>query len=353
MKRLLLLTIDLDNNSLGRTYCLWLLARSLGWDATVVAPRGERIWHPLAGSDFAASCQLVAPSRADQLVDMMRECDLVIAVKPLRESFGRALRALRVAKKPLLVDIDDPDLEVRLATGHPFKGIGKSILRPSEFWPAAFLRTKIESFPVLVSNPTLQRRYGGSIIPHVREDSGIGAIHTSWNPSIAFVGTARRHKGIDMLRRAVADLAPTGVTLSVTDYAPPDAKPWETWVGATSVEHGATLLRNSDIVVLPSLRRDTFAPAQLPAKLIDAMIAGRAIAVANMEPMTWALAGTGLSFESGDLNALKSAIMELASPERRNVLGASARARALEHFTVTSQMGNFKRACELAISTFP
>ena len=50
--RVLLVTPNFDNNSLGRTYCLWLLCRELGWSPRIVGVRGDRIWLPLAGSDF-------------------------------------------------------------------------------------------------------------------------------------------------------------------------------------------------------------------------------------------------------------------------------------------------------------
>ena len=116
--RVLLVTPNFDNNSLGRTYCLWLLCRELSWDCRVVGVNGDRIWLPLQGSAFAADCVLPAPgadpvARAAALADHARWADVVVAVKPLPTSFGAALTVLDDVPRPLLVDIDDPDIEAR------------------------------------------------------------------------------------------------------------------------------------------------------------------------------------------------------------------------------------------------
>jgi hypothetical protein len=51
-------TPNFENNSLGRTWVLWSLARALGWSTTVVGVKGRTIWGPLAETGFAADCRL-------------------------------------------------------------------------------------------------------------------------------------------------------------------------------------------------------------------------------------------------------------------------------------------------------
>jgi glycosyltransferase involved in cell wall biosynthesis len=206
--------------------------------------------------------------------------------------------------------------------------------------------------PCLVSNPWLQSRYGGTLIPHAREDVGAGRRATSRQPLIAFVGTNRQHKGMGVLRAAVDTLQSRGFTLVVTDTRPPDAKPWESWIGSTSFAEGMEVVRSADIVAIPSLR-NRHSEGQLPAKLIDAMLLARAVVVTDVEPMPWAVAGTGLVVPAGSRDQLVKSLARLVDPALRDRLGLSARERALREFTVASLAGRFRDACLLAADTSP
>jgi glycosyltransferase involved in cell wall biosynthesis len=86
--------------------------------------------------------------------------------------------------------------------------------------------------------------------------------------------------------------------------------------------------------VVPSA--DTpFARAQLPVKLIDAMMAGRAVIASDLAPIRWALGGTGVLVRPGSAHELVLALRRLTVDESTGVsyLGALARERALAHFT--------------------
>ncbi|TPX02398.1 glycosyltransferase family 4 protein, partial [Schumannella luteola] len=326
-RSVLLLTPDLSDNSTGRAEVLWTLAESLGWRCRVVAPTGDELWYPVRGSAFARDCAVVAD---DGLVaELAARSDLVIAVKPLPGSFGRALEV--AGSTPVLLDIDDPDLESILGVGQPIRALAKAVLRRRRVRAARRLRRRVGEHPVIVSNPVLQRRYGGEVVPHARLDTGPGAEAASTSPTVVFVGTNRRHKGLGVLRRAVAD---AGLRLAITDDPPRDRLPHEDWVGPTTLDEGRELVRRGDIVVIPSMPGEVHSTAQLPAKLIDAMIAGRAIAVADFEPLRWALGDTGRVFAPGDPRALTAVLDELRDPALRRELGDAARRRALELFTV-------------------
>lgn len=353
--RVLFLTKNFSNNSTGRTYSLWLMCKRLGWDAEVLAPVGE-MWDPLVGSDFDAASTLLAgdPStRERQLNEAIDRADLVIPVKPLPGSFGLVADRIDDLGAAVLLDIDDPDLEAAFARPRTFREVARRVIRFRRH--RAHLRVHrslVEAagrVPVLVSNPVLQRRYGGTIVPHARVDSGPGVPHTSTSPRVVFVGTNRAHKGVDLLRHAIDELSDEGFTLTVTDDAPEDAKPWESWVGGTTFADGIELVKRGDIVVLPSGARDSYAHAQLPAKLMDAMLAGRGIIVSDLEPMTWALGSAGLSFPTDDRQALVDCLRQMADPARRSVLGTAARERALQLFEVSATTPAFEAACTSAI----
>lgn len=344
----LFVTPRLDDNSTGRTYALWLLAQDLGWTSKVVSFRGADMWAPLQGTKFAEDCVLYdfksRRERVRQLESISAGYDLVVAVKPLEDSLGLALAARGRRYFPLVVDIDDPDLEIRMNRRPYILGLLWR-LKHLRFWVQIAGSGRIGTLAtVLVSNPALQSRHGGWLIPHVREDNGSGAEHTRDRPVVAFVGTPRAHKGIELLRHAVSALSDRGFRLIITADPPPDAAEWEEWVGSTSIEDGLRIVENADIVVIPSV--DTaHANGQLPAKLVDAMILGRAVIVSDVDPLPWAVGSAGKIVCNGDLDDLVAALDSFASPVARAANGTKMRDRAIELFTVRSVKRDFESAC--------
>lgn len=338
------------DNSLGRTYSLWLLAQRLGWRARVYAPHGASVWGPLKDTEFASSVQLI---HADAIAagEIFADVDLVIAVKPLRETFGLARVGATRARRPLLLDIDDPDLEGRLSFERPLRALVRELRYFRRQSALRDLRRLTRTVPVIVSNPVLQARYGGTVIGHARSPGSPGDIRDTTRPTVAFVGTDNPHKGLPVLREAVARLAPTGFQLVITAPPPADERPWERWVRQTSLEEGLALVRGSDIVAIPSLDR-AFARGQLPAKAIDAMFAGRAIVASDIPPMGWALESSGLLVAPGSVDDLAGALATLAEPNLRRELGARARRSAIDRFSVDALAQPFERAC-LDAATVP
>ena len=342
------ITENMSSNSTGRTYCLWLLAQHLGWQSEVLTTRGEKVWSPVVGTPFGDSVRRVP--RAELASAIADDTDLVIAVKPLHDSLGIALRAAGKRALPLMVDVDDPDLELRLRSELPWPTQAlRTLKHPIERTRDRALLAHAQRLPSIVSNPWLQQRYGGAIIPHARPDEGLGEFSDRTGPNIVFVGTLHRHKGVELLRAAIARLHTKGFSLTFTAPAPADAAPGERWVGQTSLEEGMEIVRQSDIVALPSLD-DRHAIGQLPAKLIDAMMLGRAVAVSNVDPMPWAVGEAGVVFESGSVDALVDALERLSAPETRRKLGLRARKRALDMFSVAALAPIFEDACQRALT---
>ncbi|WP_407635321.1 glycosyltransferase family 4 protein [Gryllotalpicola ginsengisoli] len=276
--------------------------------------------------------------------------DLIVSVKPVPESTGLALRAVGSTGTPLLLDIDDPDLEAALGWRWTPRRIGKEVLKPRLLHELRTIRNAARRLPVIASNPYLAAPYGARVIPHVRHDPGAGSPHTRTAPVIAFVGTINPHKGIDVLRKAFAMLDLTDrTTLIVTDAAPPDAAQGERWIGPTSLEEGVALAGRSDIVPIPSLPLP-YSAGQLPVKLIDAMMLGRAVVASRIPPLEWALGESGYLVAPGDVDELAAALNALRDPVMRDSLGQLARERALHRFTVDAQAGNFENACRSALA---
>lgn len=338
-----LIADDVSSNSLGRVFCLWQLARAADLKATVLATRGDHIWGPLQGTEFASAVRVLGPRDASRPWDYWSP-RLLLPVKPMHSSAGLALRWARERKTPLLLDIDDPDLEAALAIGSPARALAKWLVMPRRM---SFFRSMWNLAPTLqtvVSNPVLQERYGGMVIPHVREDWGVGS-EQSAQPSIAFVGTVRGHKGVEHLRQAVASVQDLGYRLTVTATSPPDAKPWEDWVGSTTFSEGMSIVADADVVVVPS-EPTVYSEGQLPAKLIDAMMLGRAVVASDLRPHAWALGEAGELFPAGDVRALREKLRHIADRDVRTRMGLAAADRARNLFTVDANVDRFRELYE-------
>lgn len=346
--RLLLITPSLSSNSLGRTYCLYLLAASLGWESETWSIAGDRVWGPLAGDAFAETC-FRAPSDEAEAIETLtaraKQVDLILAVKPVPESLGLAWRIHRATGVPMISDIDDPDIEVLLAAGQPLKALGKRLLRPGVVRTAKRMSSTAALVPRIVSNPELQRLHGGTVIPHVRDvlparspSRGGGGFH------VAFVGSVQPHKGIQVLRRAIDALASEGYSLTVTAAAPEDRRPHERWIGQTTLEEGLELVASADAIVIPSLPTP-WSRGQLPVKLVDAMMLGVCVIVSDIAPLPWAVGDAGVIVQPGRVSSLVDALRALRDPAeraRRSVLLADL---AHSRYTVGVNRRIFEQVC--------
>ena len=331
-----------SGNALGRAYSLWLLAEALGWETLIHVPEMGPIWAPLQDEHRFRS-------RLTTSLGEVRSADVLVAVKPLLGSFGVALRVRATTRQPLVLDVDDPDWEVgfgfdsrnalilgvkRTVRGRPRYPVGRS--RGSERQHvAAYRESRLRSKArrlgaVAISNPSLAQWYPGVVVPHVRPPVPPVPAPPGPDLRIAFVGTPQRHKGIEVLRAAAGVVE--GVRLIITAEAPHDAYPHEEWTGETTLEEGLRVVNEAHVVALPSL--DTsYARFQLPVKLIDAMIAGRAIVASDLEPLRWAAEGAALFVPPGDVDSLALALRELRDARLRDRLGRQARVSALARFT--------------------
>lgn len=353
--RCLLLSHDLADNALGRAYSHWLIGRELGWATVTAGPTSTgELWAPLQKSEFASSCRrlrLPLADRRSELRELVDWADVVIAIKLWPRSLGLALRVTKQTGLPLLIDIDDPDLETveELVAGPD--GFRNRV----HFWRRGVtvahlhrLRERAAGYSRITSNPALRELYGGAVVPHARSWRESGDPHMTSACTVAFVGTPRLHKGIDVVRAAVARLADEGFTLVVTGPVPRDARPWERWVGWTSLAEGQRIVDHADIVALPSLPTHA-GRRQLPVKLIDAMMASRAIVVSDLPTLRWAVGDAGgLVVRPGSVADLEDALRRLRDPALRTQLGADARRRAGRMFTPAAVAPAFSAAVRSA-----
>lgn len=333
-----------SGNALGRLYSNWLALHDVGIAARVLVPSPGTVWTPVAeDSEFVAS---FAPSA----VDLARWATVLVAHKPWVGSLDIGLDLARRYEKPIVLDVDDPDFEsefditpltyLRRAARNP-----RRVLRDAGL---VRLRKSVRMVDALtVSNPFLLELYGeAQVVPHARRFRPAGQPHSDKTQlHVAFVGTPTKHKGIQILRDAVQRVE--GARLTITAPEPDGPRDCENWVGRTSLAEGLRIVDSADVICIPS-SITVMSMGQLPVKLIDAMISGRAIVATDLPPIRWALSGSGILVKESTTGALASAFSRLRDPDLRSELGERARTRALNEFSTQAVGDRLSRILEEA-----
>jgi glycosyltransferase involved in cell wall biosynthesis len=368
---------DLSENCLGRALVLAEVLARFG-SVQIVGPHlGPKLWQPalssplpIRGIPLTSSFGLYGARSwlREQLIGSR-----VIVTKPRSTSLGLALTA-GVAPHQMLLDIDDWELgfmepsERGWARTRKLLSRGLDLFAPralNSYWAIRALDWGSHRFPRrVVSNSWLEHRFGGVVVPHVRdtdrldperhagdratfrERAGLGT--RTW---VGFIGTIREHKGVEDLVEATAALrgenAP-GLLLAGVDFSCRFSKrvlaqaqcslPEERLrvIGAFDGTELPGWVAAVDIVCIPS-RSTPGSWGQIPAKLFDAMAMARPVVAADVCDMRSILEGCGLTFPPGDVAALSQRLDELSrSPSAAQRLGALARKRAVERYSLAS-----------------
>ena len=235
-------------------------------------------------------------------------------------------------------------LKVRLARRLVLRLIGRLLGRPTSW--------------LLVENSddlAFLRRGGADAGHRVTVLGGAGIDPDEFQPAAprdparvvaAFTGRMIRSKGVELLMAAQVALDKAGVPLAIelygrTDRGNPEAIPAEALEAWMRAGHGrwhghvadvASVLRSSDIFVLPALSREG-----MPRALLEAAATALPAIVSDVPGCRHFTRNgiEGLLVPPGDLDALVAALRTLAldGPLRRR-LGAAARRRVLDGFTI-------------------
>jgi glycosyltransferase involved in cell wall biosynthesis len=377
-----ILASDLSDNATGRAD---LLARLLSsrYEVDVVGPQfGEGLWAP--SRDGAVAYRSVRAGRdpgfARHVPELLALVDgeILVASKPRPTSFGLGLLARARRPRPLVLDIDDWEVGFFYRSG-TWGRVGRALnLANPNGLPWTWLAEKLigRADAITVASRFLERRFGGTFLPHVRDTE-------AWDPArydradararqgvgaskvVMFLGTPRGHKGVDDLIDAVGLLGP-GVILALVgvDPARGGAPRWSRIphvrvTGEIPFDDVPRYLIAADVVAVPQ-RDTTDTVAQVPAKLFDAMALARPIVSTSVSMIPEILDGCGLVVEPGDVPALAGAIKRLLdNAEEAAALGRLARQRCEARYSfrvaratlfplierLTAQRSACERAC--------
>jgi len=366
-----ILCYDVSTNAFGRAYVLAKMLQPR-YEVEILGPAfGDGIWQP-----FRESCDIYCRhikfgkrsrglGRLKELIDRAAG-DIICVSKPLFTSYAIGLLGRR--KRPIVLDVDDwewgfaRDSMRRHSWSHVVKRWYKSILQPHRrsAYFGTWLCEKLVSCAeeITVSNEFLRTRYGGTLIPHGRDEAAFKP--EDWNqeelrqrhhiaPSekvVMFLGTPRLHKGIEDLIEAVSLIPEERLLLALVgidtenDYCSRLCETARRALGSRfrafptcPFDKIAGHIALSDIMVIPQ-RQSLSTRGQMPAKVFDAMAMARPVVATAVSDLPKVLDGCGWLVEPGNPEALARAILEAVSNvSEATRRGQLARKRFLEHYT--------------------
>lgn len=355
------LCFDCSENAAGRADLLARLLRP-EYDVEVVGPcfKGE-VWAPV--NDGSVKYRTVRGSKYPAFLATLRSLvrladgDLLYASKPRPTSYGVGLLARMARQRPLLLDIDDWEVGFFYRSG-AWGRLGRSLNvgNPNGLpWTWLMERLTGRAQAITVASRFLQQRFGGVLIPHVRDtdewrperyrpEPGRGRLGVSSERVVMFLGTPRAHKGIDDLAEAMRLLARPDVVLAVVGCAPESASA-RAFAG---LGRGVRLvpeipftevplyLAAADVVAIPQrLGPDTV--GQVPAKVFDAMALGRPIVSTRVSMIPEILEDCAVLVGPGDPAGLARGIAWLLDhPGEAAALGRKARERSVARYSYAS-----------------
>lgn len=360
--KITLLEYSLSHNCLVRSHVLaQILQRN--HQVEIAGPVDESgIWDPLA--DKYDYVPIETSSRIYQFPRSIPEFreridgDVLWARKPRGVSFGLGLVLRHLDDIPLLLDIED--WEAGLITANrslPWLRAVPDLIDCNSLYYTSLLESLTSRADgVTVSNTFLQSKFGGELIPHVRNEAVFDP--ERFDPSavkaelglpqdsflITFIGTPRRHKGVHVIAEAVAELNRDDVRLlivgadesSYTEELQRIAGDRLITVGPQPFDDVPKWVSVADLVAVPQ-DDDKGISGQIPAKVFDAMAMGIPVIYTPISDLPEIVNGCGVRIERADPELLKKAIVGLLDdPARRHRLGQAGRRRFVQRYSVQS-----------------
>jgi glycosyltransferase involved in cell wall biosynthesis len=201
-----------------------------------------------------------------------------------------------------------------------------------------------------VASRFLERRFGGTLVPHVRDteawdpvrfdrQAARAALGLGAERVVMFLGTPRGHKGVDDLVEAVGAVGKGArLVLVGADTRGEAARRWaaQSWVrvlGEIAFDDVPRYLVAADVVAVPQ-RATTDTMGQVPAKIFDAMALARPIISTAVSMIPEILDGCGLLVPPGDSIALAASLRRLLDdPDTAAALGRRARERCQARYS--------------------
>ena len=333
--RITVITWDLGHNPLGRAYLLADVLRH-DYDVEMIGaqfPRfGNQVWEPLRNCSRVAIKSFPGanfPEHFKGMEDIARqvEGDVIYVSKPRLPGLELAILAKLHRNRPVILDVDDYEPGFfRNREPLSLNQVKRKRRRPDFLCPhdetwTRYAETLIPLFDqVTVSNEELRKKFGGMVLPHIRDEHDFDptlypreAIRTDLgftreDKVIVFAGTPRKHKGYTRIVAALESLQRPHYKLLIIGSPADDAA--HRFFGSIKSGHVKVVpnvpfsdlpgyLCAGDLICLLQAEDQVTARFQMPAKLTDGLSMGIPVLATNVAPLV-NLAEKGLVELLGD-----------------------------------------------------
>ncbi len=319
-QRVTVVSWEMAHNPVGRAHALAeILGRS--HEVELVGPSfpryGSGIWGPIRDSNVPMR---VLPGTelpgfvadAQRFVRSLRT-DLVYVSKPRFPSLLLAMLIKHARGVPVIVDVDDREVSFFNGTaGISLEELASRHDEPDfrlpfgESWTLACDQLVRDADAVTVSSEVLRDLYGGTIVPHARDERRLNpalydrdAIRAElgYSPEdrvVLFVGTPRMHKGLTELAEAIEQIDDPRYKLCVvgTITDPPLKRALSVFAAGRvkllenrPLSEVARTTLIGDLVCLLQQPEDEISRYQTPAKLTDALAMGVPVLARETPPL--------------------------------------------------------------------
>ena len=333
--RITVITWDLGHNPLGRAYLLADVLRR-DYDVELVGaqfPRfGNEVWEPLRNCSRVAVKSFPGgnfPEHFKHMEDIAEqiEGDVIYVSKPRLPGLELAILAKLHRNRPVIVDVDDYEPGF-FKNREPLslKQVKRKRHRPDFFCPhdetwTRYGESLIPMFEqVTVSNEELRKKFGGMVLPHIRDEHDFDptahpreAIRaelgfTRADKVIVFAGTPRMHKGFTRIAMALESLKRSDYKLLIVG-SPVDNEARRFFAGIKSARVKVVpnvpfsdlpgYLCAGDLICLLQDREQVTSRFQMPGKFTDGLSMGIPVLATDVPPLV-NLAQKGLVELLGD-----------------------------------------------------
>ena len=320
-RKITVIAWDLGHNPLGRTYLLADVLRN-DYDVELLGanfPRfGSEVWKPLRTCSRVTMKSFPGanfPEHFNRMEDVARQIDgdVIYVSKPRLPGLELAILAKMQRNRPVILDVDDHELGFfrnrRPLTLDEVKAQSQTQdfkCPHDEVW-TRYSESLIPLFDqVTVSGEELRKKFGGLVLPHIRDEYDFDPAayprdrlraelgFTPENKVVLFVGTPRMHKGVARIYAALKKLNRPDYKLAVVG-TPVDREarrffrkcsPGEvTVLPDTPFSDLPGYLCIGDLICLIQAEDSDVSLYQTPAKFTDGLSMGIPMLASNVPPL--------------------------------------------------------------------